>query len=397
MADLTGYITQEGVIIPDTSDLQQEVQQEYVSALGDDLDLSPETPQGRLMEAETLARKAVLDNNALIANTLNPNTSFGVFLDALCALTGTVRATATRTTVLCTLTGVSGTTVPAGSLARTQAGDTFALVNDAVIGANGTAQEYFQAQEPGPVACQTGTLTQIVTPVTGWETVNNPSAAVVGTEEESDSSLRAKRQQQLYRGEALLQAIISSVRQVEGVLSVYGYENYTNAIQTIDGISIQPHSIYIVADGGEDADIAQAIFEHKSLGCGYTGTEEVTVTDAFGTPYEVAFNRPEYQPVQINVTVTAPSTSVTADIQQSVKDALSAWANGEIEGISGLGLGVDVSPFEAAAAISDYLPDLFVNNVQVGLVSGSLGTAVLEMKVNQKATLSQDNITVTVK
>ena len=95
--------------------------------------------------------------------------------------------------------------------------------------------------------------------------------------------------------------------------------------------------------------------------------------------------------------MTAPGTSVTADIQQSVKDALSAWANGEISGISGLSLGVDVSPFEAAAAVSDYLPDLFVNNVQVGLVSGSLGTAVLEMKVNQKATLAQENITVTVK
>ena len=143
MADLSGYITQEGVIIPDTSDLQQEVQQEYVSALGDDLDLSPETPQGRLIEAETLCRKSVLDNNALIANALNPNTSFGVFLDALSALTGTSRRWATHTAVLCTLTGVPDTTVPAGSLARTQAGDAFALVNDTVIGADGTAQEYY--------------------------------------------------------------------------------------------------------------------------------------------------------------------------------------------------------------------------------------------------------------
>lgn len=397
MADLAGYTTQNGVLVPDTADLKTDVEQEFTSALGEGLDLSPETPQGRQIEAETLARKAVLDNNALIANALNPNTSFGVFLDALSALTGTSRRWATHTAVLCTLTGVPDTTVPAGSLARTQAGDAFALVNDTVIGADGTAQEYFQAQETGPVPCQVNTLTQIVSPVLGWETVNNPSAAVLGTETESDSSLRRRREQELYRGEALLNSIISAVRQVEGVLSVYGYENYTNAVQTVDGIAIQPHSIYIVADGGEDADIAQAIFEHKSLGCGYTGTEEVTVTDAFGTPYEVAFNRPDYQPIQLNVTVTAPGTSVTADIQQSVKDALSAWANGEISGISGLGLGVDVSPFEAAAAVSDYLPDLFVNNVQVGLVSGSLGTAVLEMKVNQKATLAQGNITVTVK
>lgn len=397
MADLSGYIRQEGIVIPDTSDLQQQVQQEYKNALGEDLDLSPETPQGRLIEAETLARKGVLDNNALIANTLNPNTSFGIFLDALCALTGTTRSMATHTAVLCVLTGRPGTVIRAGSLARTQAGDMFSLVNDTSILDNGSVQSYFEAAETGPVPCYTNTLTQIVTPVSGWETINNPAGAVLGTEIESDSSLRAKRQKQLYHGEALMQAIISSVEQVSGVRSVYGYENYTNLLQTVDGISIQPHSIFIVADGGEDAFVAEAIFKHKSLGCGYTGTEKVTVTDVFDTPYEVAFNRPDYKPIQINVTVTAPSTSVTADIQQSVKDALSAWANGEIPGVSGLNLGVDVSPFEAAAAISAYLSDLYVNNAQVGFSGGTLGTSVLEIKVTQKATLSQDDITVTVK
>ena len=396
MADLNDYITKEGVLVPDTADLKSDVEQEFVTALGQGLDLSPETPQGRQIEAETLARKEVLDNNALIANALNPNTSFGVFLDSLAALTGTTRRWATHTLVLCTVTGSPDTTVPAGSLARTKAGDTFALTNDAVIGANGTVQAFFQAQESGPVPCEVGTLTQIMSPVLGWETVNNPSVAALGTDAESDTSLRQRRQQQLYRGEALLESIKSSVRQVEGVLSVYGYENYTSAVETIDGISIQPHSIYIVVDGGKDEDIAEAIYENKSLGCGYTGTEEVTVKGAFDVPYKVAFNRPDYKPIQISVTVEAPSTSVAVDIEQSVKNALSAWAAGKISGISGLDLGVDVSPFEAGAAVSDYLPDLFVKNVQVGLVSGSLGTAVLNMKVNQKATLAQENITVTV-
>lgn len=396
MADLMGYTTQNGVLVPDTAELKSNVEQEFTNALGQGLDLSPETPQGRLIEAETLARKAVLDNNALIANALNPNTSFGVLLDALAALTGTTRRWATHTLVLCTLTGTPNTTVPAGSLARTQAGDTFSLTDDAVIGADGTVKAYFQAQESGPVPCEVGTLTQIMSPVLGWETLNNPSGATLGTVTESDSSLRKRRQQQLYRGSALLNSISSAVKNVDGVLSVYADENYTSVVKTVDGISIQPHSIYIVADGGADDDIAQAIWQHKSLGCGYTGTQEVTVVGDFGTPYKVAFNRPDYQPIQISVSVATPTSGMTADIEQGVKDALSAWVNGEIAGISGLGLGVDVSPFEAASAISAYLPDLFVKNVQVGLVSGALGTAVLAMKVNQKATLAQENITVTV-
>ncbi len=396
MADLNDYITKEGVLVPDTAELKSDVEQEFTNALGEGLDLSAETPQGRQIEAETLSRKAVLDNNALIANALNPNTSFGVFLDALSALTGTTRKQATHTLALCTLTGLPDTTIPAGSLARTQAGATFSLTSDAVISSDGTVQAYFQAQESGPVPCEVDTLKQIISPVLGWETVNNPTAAILGTDTEGDTALRRRRQEQLYRGEALLDSIISAVKQVDGVLSVYGYENYTSAIQTVDGISIQPHSIYVVVDGGTDNDIAQAIFKHKSLGCGYTGDEEVTVIGAFDTPYKVAFSRPDYQSIQISVTVASPSSSVEENIEQSIKDALSAWANGEIEGISGLNLGVDVSPFEAGAAVSQLLPDLFVKNVQVGLVSGTLGTEVLEMKVNQKATLSQENITVTV-
>ena len=108
MADLKGYTTQNGVLVPDTADLKSDVEQEFTNALGQGLDLSPETPQGRQIEAETLARKEVLNNNALIANALNPNTSFGVFLDALSALTGTTRRWATHTLVLCTLTGSPG-------------------------------------------------------------------------------------------------------------------------------------------------------------------------------------------------------------------------------------------------------------------------------------------------
>lgn len=398
MADFTNYITNNGVLIPDTSTLQTDVQQTYKNALGEDLDMSAETPQGRLIEADTLGQKGVLDIQALVANAMNPNTSFGVFLDALCAMTGTTRNYATYTQTLCTLTGVPNATVPAGSQARTNAGDVFALVSDTTLSSTGSATAYMQAVESGPVPCAVNTLTQIVTPVFGWETINNPNAATLGQEQESDTSLRARRVQNLYQGSALLDSIISAVSQVSGVVGVYGYENYTNAVETIGGsITVQPHSIYIVADGGSDEDVAQAIWLHKSLGCGYTGTVTETVTDpSTGVDYQVSFNRPTYTPIQVSITVNVPSASVYDDLEQSVINALLSWANGEVQGVQGLMLNTPVSPFEAAAAVSDQLPDLFVSNVQVGLVSGSLGTSVLPMAVNQRATLAQSNISVTI-
>ena len=76
-----------------------------------------------LIAAETLARTEVVNNNAALANQINPNNAGGVFLDAILALTGMQRSSATQTLVTnVTLTGVAGTVISAGTLAATAAG-----------------------------------------------------------------------------------------------------------------------------------------------------------------------------------------------------------------------------------------------------------------------------------
>ena len=390
------YITKNGVIVPDTADVKEQVESEYKAALGENLSLEESTPQGRLIEAETISRKAVLENNAYMANQLNPNTSTGIFLDAACALVGVVRKSATHTEVLATVTGVAGTVIPAGSQARTSAGDLFELVDTYTIPAGGTGTTYFQSVNEGPVACATGTLTQIVTSVFGWETISNPVAAVIGVNAESDSDLRLRRLKSIYKGTSLLQSIESALLKVDGVLSVFPAENDTNGTKTIDGKTLVAHSIWIVVDGGSNQDVAKAIWEHKSLGCAYNGAEEVTVYGPYNVPYTVKFDRPTYQPFTIDVTVTSPLTIDATEVEAEVKAALAAWANGEIPGVDGLGLGVDVSPFEAAAAITARIPGLFVNNVEVAFSGDDPGTSSLEVKVYEKATLAESDITVTV-
>ena len=390
------YVTKNGIIVPDTADVKEQVENEFKAALGQDLSLDASTPQGRLIEGETIARKSVLENNAYMANQLNPNTSSGMFLDANCALVGVTRKSSTRTEVLATVTGVANTVIPAGSQAKTSAGDLFALVDDFTIPATGTGSAYFQAVDSGAVSCPIGTLTQIVTAVLGWETVNNPVAAVIGEDAESDSALRLRRKKSLYTGSALLRSIESSVLKVDGVLSVFPAENETNGTKVIDDKNLVAHSIWIVVDGGESEDIAKAIWQHKSLGCAYNGAQEVTVYGPYNVPYTVKFDRPTYQPFQISVTVTSPLTIDAQEVESEVKAALEKWVNGGIAGVDGLGLGVDVSPFEAAAAITAQIPGLFVNSVQVALVGETLSTDSLEMKVYEKATLSDADISVTV-
>lgn len=390
------YITKNGIIVPDTADVKEQVENEFKAALGQNLSLEASTPQGRLIEAETISRKAVLENNAYMANQLNPNTSSGMFLDANCAMVGITRKHSTHTQVLATVTGVANTVIPAGSQARTTSGDVFELVDAFTIPASGSGSTYFQALESGAVSCPIGTLTQIVTAVLGWETVNNPVAAVIGEDVESDAALRLRRKKNLYTGSALLKSIESAVLKVDGVLSVFPAENEANGTKVVDDKNLIPHSIWIVVDGGDNEAIAKAIWQHKSLGCSYNGAEEIIVYGPYNVPYTVKFDRPTYNPFQISVTVTSQITIDAQEVESEVKTALETWANGGIAGVDGLGLGVDVSPFEAAAAITAQIPGLFVNNVQVALVGEELGTSSLVMKVYEKATLSEENISVTV-
>ena len=56
MADFYKYSTETGLIIPDTSEVKTDVENEYISAFGAGLSLQEDTPQGRLIELETIER-----------------------------------------------------------------------------------------------------------------------------------------------------------------------------------------------------------------------------------------------------------------------------------------------------------------------------------------------------
>lgn len=95
MADYQ-FITSQGVIIPDTSTLRDDVESEFKSVFGQDLDVSPETPQGALITMEVENRDAIVRNNAELANQINPDLAGGIFLDAIWALMGGQRFDATH-------------------------------------------------------------------------------------------------------------------------------------------------------------------------------------------------------------------------------------------------------------------------------------------------------------
>lgn len=395
MADYQ-YINETGTIVPDTADIQTGVQNEYRAAFGADLDVTPSTPQGLLITAETLARDAVVRNNAALANQINPNLAAGIFLDAICALTALERDAATFSTVTATMTGVNGTIIPEGARAQTSNNDIFESTQTVTI-TGGTATAIFRAIESGPIACASGALNQIVDAVLGWETIDNVAGAELGQEQQSDQSLRTLRKLTLaIQGVALPEAIISGVMVVEGVKSMTFRENVTNATATIDGKSLLAHSVYACVDGGTDSDVAKALLANKSLGANWNGAVTVNVTEPLsGQAYAVKFDRPTAVPVLVRTWVR--SDSVLLDPITSTKDAIMAYVNGELEGERGFVVGADVSSFELAGAVNRNAPGIYVQKLETSDDAGvSWSSDEIPIGIDQKATLLVTNISVTV-
>ncbi len=389
-------ISQTGVILVDTSELRDEVAQEWKDRFGQDLDTSPETPQGIQITAEALQRAGVLSANAKIANQINPNIAGGVFLDAIAALTGLERTSATRTTVNATITGVSGAIIPAGSRAST-GDDEFELVSSVTIPPSGEIIGSFQSVEFGAIPCPAGALNTIVDGVLGWETVENAEAGVLGKDREGDSPFRKKRLRTIaLQGLRTPEAIKSRLGALRDVKSFSFLENISSEEETIEGIPMKPHSIWLCVHGGKDEDVARAIFQSRSVGSGMNGNIVVDVVDdVSGQMYFVRFDRAIEIPVAVRVTIKVASSQLTGDPESQIKKAILDYANGETEE-DGFVVGADVSIFEIAGAIAQ-IGGVFVSQIETKKVSdANFQPANISIAINEVATITPSTIMVTI-
>ena len=268
MANVYNYVDSTGLITADTADILSEVSAEYQAAFGADLVVptslqGASTPQGLLIVTETLARTAVANNNVQLANQINPNIAGGVFLDSILQLTGIQRNPATFSQTTAVLTGVVGTVIPAGSQAQDSIyNNVFATVIENTIPAGGTLTGVvFQALTTGPVLCNDGTLTSIITSVLGWETVGSNTNFILGTSTQSDTGARQLRLNTLaVQGQSTAQAITSGLYAITNpAVTSVGFLENPGAATTVEGVTMVANSIYACVQGGSNGSQSTAI------------------------------------------------------------------------------------------------------------------------------------------
>jgi hypothetical protein len=283
--NLYDFQTSTGIIVPDDSSVLLGIQKKFQEIFGTDIDLSAETPVGRLIEAFSVVVKTTLGVTAQTANQFNVNEATGIYLDAIAQIYGLKRIAGTKTkiTIKCYFSdNITGTTtIPAGSLIMSSSNGKMFSIDSAITNTGsqveeGTGRRYAvgtaTATQDGPIIAPVGSVNSIQTAVMGWNGVTNSGPTYTGTDIETDEAFRKRIILSRPVGIGFNTHLFSSLNRIDGVYSSCVLENNTGTDMVKKDIVIPPHSIYVGVDCIETedllGDIAGEISRAKPIGVG---------------------------------------------------------------------------------------------------------------------------------
>ena len=237
--------------------------------------------------------------------------------------------------------------------------------------------------ETGPNSQAADTIQSIQSPVIGWNTVTNPSAAVEGTNIETDSELRTRYALAKFQDSVnTYEAIYAAILKIDGVEQVIIYENETDVT---NGIGVPAHSFYPIVLGGNSIDIAQAIWDNKPAGILSYGSVTESVVDSQNVSHDISFDRPTDLPIYVEINLTTDSNYPAdgdAQINQAVYDYINSLKIGEDVIFSRL-----YTPINTVAGH-------YVTSLKVDTVDPPTGTTNVTVDYYKRATVTLADIVV---
>lgn len=339
----------------------------------------------------------------LVNGQYDPLLSLGVGLSGLVQLNGLRRKPGGPSTVVLLLMGTPGLAVPEGKRVATADGKVVFTLPQFSFDENGQTAVIGTCTQDGPSVALAELVVKILTPVYGWVSVINMADAILGTEEETDEELRARRQASTEKtGRSTIEDIFGNISDLEGVTFCRLYQNIT---LEEDARGIPAKTVAPVIVGGVDAVIAETLFNQIGLGVDTFGTTTVTIEDDQGIEYDMKFSRPGSKEVYVKCTYTVINSRVyPSDGQAKVKAAILAYAVG---GPAALGIpssagfdpagyvpGATVYASELYTAVNS-IPGIQVNSLYVGLAADPNGASVA-VAWNEAAHFTEAHISLTV-
>jgi uncharacterized phage protein gp47/JayE len=331
MATLAAQISSAGISSPSYADILAELQYLFWSIYGSDANLDADTQDGQFL---AVLAQAVYDNNQLaiaIYNAFSPATAQGAGLSSLVKINGLVRRSPSNSSAVVTIVGQVGTIITNGIVGDNLGlGTKWALPETVIIPVGGAIDATATCTVAGDYNAAAGSLTEILTPTRGWQSVTNATDAIPGLPVETDTQLR-QRQAVSTSLPALttLETIYAAIANLSGVGRLQVYQN-DGDVADADGIPA--HSISAVIEGGNVDQIAAAIASKKSPGTGTFGSTTQIVFDANGVPDTIRFYELDLVTitVEIDITPLPGYVSTTGDaLVAAVADFINGLAIGE--------------------------------------------------------------------
>lgn len=323
LATLAPTIDGAGISAPVFADIQASLIESAQSIFGADAYLAPDSMDGQYIAITAAGINDV--NNAIIAafNSFRPGGAQGAGLSSIVKLSGISRNVASNSQVDVLLGGQIGTTILSGLVGDAN-GNQWALPSSVTIPSAGQILVTATCTVVGSIQAPIGSVTSILTPTLGWQTVTNPSAASQGAPVETDAELRQRQTQSVALPSlTVLAGIVGAVEALTGVTEVVAYENDTGAT---DANGLPPHSISLVVTGGDALQIATAIMLKKTPGAFTYGTTREAVVDSAGITHSIGFFVPVPEPVSVAVTIRA-LTGYSSVVGDEIKAAIAAYIN----------------------------------------------------------------------
>lgn len=339
MADGFG-LTAQGFKRKTYPDILESMKARARAFFGEDVNLSDRSPLGLFIQTIAWDDARLWEEVEKVYHAQHVDSAEGTQLDGVAKRIGRARRPAEKATGTITIKGTAGTIIAVDTLrVSTASGIEFNLAEDVTILETGTVDASITAILPGKTGnVQPGTITEIVTPLAGVESVTNPTATQGGRDIETDYEFYNRYLLSLSSaGASTIDSIRAALLNVPGVRAANVVENRKN---TADSEGRPPKSIQCYVLGGEAQDVAEAIFGSKAGGIETVGGVSRVVKDDSGQEHIVKFSYASVVPIYVKISIKR-SLKYQTDGDARVRTEVVRYIGGEdLDGMIHVGLGM---------------------------------------------------------
>lgn len=322
-------INENGFIADDFNTIFDGIADQLKAIYGQDINLEQNTQDGQYVGIDAKMISDLQNLALYIYNSFDPDFAQGVQLDRLLKLLARTRIPAKKSSLDINITTTESITLESDYTVQDEFGQNWIIASSQTLPI-GTTLVTFLSEDYGEISLEANSTFEQVTIIPQITNLDNPNPATIGRNEESDQELKQRRNNILeINAYSTIGGILGKILDLDGVDDCIVYENATDTYDATRDINA--HSYWVIAKGGDVAEITELIAKYKTGGTGLKGTIETTYTENFirnnGTTrtivHEVKFDRPSQTEIYINLEVSKKNPTDTIDIQ-AIKDSLVA-------------------------------------------------------------------------